>query len=305
MVIPKSVWKRMRRNRECYLIILPPILCLVIFRYIPMYGAQIAFKRFNPVLGIWGSPWVGFANFTRFFRSFYFENLLVNTLRLSVYQLLAGFPFPILLAMSLNIVRRKRYKQTVQLVTYAPYFISTVIVVGILFQLLSLRGPVNRLLSLCGIEPMIFFGSAAIFPSLYVWSGVWQNLGFQSIVYLAVLSGVAPELHEAAIIDGASLRQRIRHIDVPSVVPTAVMLLILATGRIMEVGFEKALLMQTPLNAATSEIIQTFVYKTGIASPTTNFGFPTAIGLFRSVIGLVLIVTVNRISKRVSEYSLW
>ncbi len=305
MVDLGSVRRRIRRSRECYLLILPPVLCLIVFRYIPIYGAQIAFRRFNPTLGVWGSPWVGFANFARFFRSFYFENLLVNTLRLSVYQLVAGFPFPILLALSLNVVRRKRFKKVVQMVTYAPYFISTVIIVGMLFQLLSLRGPVNQLLLVLGIEPIIFFGSAAAFPSLFVWSGVWQNLGFQSIVYLAVLSGVPQELHEAAIIDGAGIRQRIRHIDLPSVVPTAVILLILATGRIMDVGFEKALLMQTPLNLATSEVIQTFVYKTGIASPTTNFGFPTAIGLFRSVVGLVLIVTVNRIAKRVSDYSLW
>lgn len=305
MLSTTSVWKRIKQNRECYLIILLPFLYLLIFKYVPMYGAQIAFKRFNPMKGIWGSPWVGFDNFTRFFRSYYFVNLLVNTLRLSIYQLLAGFPFPILLALSLNIVRHKGFKKTVQMVTYAPHFISTVIIVGILFQILSIRGPVNRLLESIGLETVSFFGSADIFPSLYVWSGIWQNIGFQSIIYLAVLSGVDPELHEAAVIDGATLRQRTWHIDLPSVIPTAVILLILATGRIMEVGFEKALLMQTPLNLSTSEIIQTYVYKIGIASPTTNHGYPTAIGLFRSAIGLFLILSVNQASKRLSQYSLW
>jgi multiple sugar transport system permease protein/putative aldouronate transport system permease protein len=271
-----------------------------------MYGVQIAFKNFDVFKGMWGSPWVGFANFARFFSSSEFSTLLTNTLVLNIYGMIVGFPFPIILALGLNCIKMEHYKKSVQLITYAPYFISTTVMVGILLQFLTPNtGMISQFLGLLGLKNINFMASANAFPHIYVWSGVWQGLGFGSIIYLASLSGIDPSFHEAAIIDGASKLKRIWHIDLPGITPTILILLILNMGYMLSTGFEKIYLMQTPLNLRTSEVIDTYVYKVGLLSPLANFSYPTAIGLFQSLVGMILIVLTNSISKKVGEVALW
>lgn len=293
-----------RRHWQLYLIMLPGLLYFIVFRYIPMANAVIAFKDYNVVAGIWGSPWVGFKHFEMFFRNPVFWTLLENTLTLSVYALLVGFPFPILLAIALNEVRDGFFKRSVQMVTYAPYFISVVVMVSMIMLLFAPRlGIVNVGLQNIGITPPNFLGSPDWFPSIYVWSGVWQNSGYSAIVYLAALSGIDPTLYEAAKVDGASRFQKILYIDLPGIMPVAVILLILTVGSLLAVGFEKVYLLQNPLNLSASEIIPTYVYKIGLLN--ANYSFATAVGLFNSVINMVLLVLVNAWARRVSDYSLW
>jgi ABC-type polysaccharide transport system permease subunit len=297
---------RLARNWDLYLIVLPPVLYFVVFKYVPMYGAQIALRNFMPALGIWGSPWVGLEQFARFFASSKFSVILANTLLLSLYKLVAGFPAPIVLALALHYCTSARFKKAVQMVTYAPHFISVVVVTGILVQLLSPRvGVINRVIELLGGESILFVGEPRFFRSIYVWSDIWQETGWGSIIYLAALAGINPELHEAAIADGATRLQRIRFIDLPGIMPTATILLLLSFGRIMFIGFEKVLLLQNPLNLAASEIIDTYVYKVGLASPVPNFSYSTAIGLFSSLIGFVLLLLVNQVARSAGETSLW
>ena len=299
-------WARARKNYQLYLILLLPLLYFVIFHYVPMYGAQIAFRRFLAVEGILGSPWVGLDFFVKFFQSYQFGRVVGNTVGISVYTLLAGFPVPILLALMLNNSSMPRFRKTVQMVTYAPHFISTVVLVGLILQFLSSRfGAINQLIKALGMEPVLFMGEPAFFKSIYVWSGVWQNAGWGTIIYLAALAGIDPTLHEAAIVDGASKLQRTVHIDVPGILPTAIIILILNMGQLMNVGFEKVFLMQNALNLQASEIIQTYVYKIGIAASLPNYSYGAAIGLFNSVINFVLIVIVNSIARRVGDTSLW
>lgn len=302
----EGTWVRFRKSWQLTTLMMLPLIYLLVFKYYPMLGAQIAFKKYILTQGIWGSPWVGFRHFIRFFTSYQFTRVMGNTLGLAFYQLLAGFPIPILLALSLNYVGSKRYRKAAQMVTYAPHFISIVVMVGMLMQFLAPRaGFVNNVRALVGLERVDFLAQPGMFKTIFVFSGVWQNMGYSSIIYLAALAGIDPTLHEAAVVDGATKLQRMWHIDLPGILPTAVILLILAMGRIMDVGFQKVLLMQNALNLRTSEVIDTFVYKIGLTSETLNFSYPTAIGLFKSVIGLLLLVTVNRISKRVSDSSLW
>lgn len=298
--------KRLMKSSQLYLLLALPLAWLILFRYVPVYGVQIAFKRFSAFRGIWGSPWVGLLQFERFFQSYMFWRVIRNTLGISLYQLLAGFPVPIILALLLNSSVRRKYSKSVQMITYLPHFISTVVMVGIILQFLHPRiGVLNNLLGLVGLELGDVMARPRWFKSIYVWSGVWQNAGWGTIIYLATLAGIAPELHEAAIMDGANRLQRVRWIDFPGLLPTAVILLILNTGRMMDVGFEKVFLMQNDLNLSSSEIISTYVYKVGLGSGTADFSYATAIGLFRSVINLVLIVSVNRIARRLGETSLW
>ena len=299
-------WKAIRRNWQLYAMLALPVLYVLVFKYWPMYGVQIAFRNFNVVDGITGSPWVGLANFERFVSSYNFWQIIQNTLILSVYSLVAGFPFPILLALALNYVGRAWFRRTVQMVGYAPFFISTVVMVGIIFVLLDPRfGLVNQLLGLVGIGPVDFMGNAAYFRHIYVWSGVWQYVGFSCIIYLAALTSVDPTLHEAAIIDGATKLQRIRDIDLPTIMPVAIVLLILEMGAILSIGFEKVLLLQNPINLPVSEVIDTYVYHVGLAAQLPQFSYAAAIGLFQSVIAFVLIVVVNQIAKRLGDASLW
>jgi len=292
------------RSYQLYLLLLPTLIYILVFHYGPMYGVLIAFKDFKPHLGILGSPWVGFRHFIRFFNSPNCWIIVWNTLGLSLYQLAAGFPIPIFLAMALNIVSGRYFKNTVQMVTYAPHFISTVVMVGMLSVFLSPSyGMVNHMLAFFGLERVFFLGKPEMFQSLYVWSGVWQDAGWGTIIYLAALSGIDPSLHEAATVDGATLFQRVRHIDVPGILPTIVVLLILNLGRVMSVGFEKAYLMQNALNLGKSEIIATYVYKIGLLD--AQYSFSAAVGLFNSGINFILLLTVNRISKALGQGGVW
>ena len=304
----KSFGERLRKdfkgNWTLYLMVLIPLAYLIIFCYIPMGGIQLAFKEYNVKKGIWGSPWVGFYNFQRFFRSYKFTMLLKNTILINVYSLVVGFPIPIIFALLLNYLRQKRFKKTIQMMSYAPYFISTVVMVGMLMQMTDLRiGIINKLLGLFGVGPVNFFGDVDIFRSLYVWSGVWQTAGYSAIIYIAALAGVSPELKEAAIVDGASRLQRIWHVDLPAIRPTVVTMLIFACGNMINIGFDKVFLMQNSMNLAKSEVIATFVYKVGLVN--ADYGFSTAAGLFQSLVSFIMLVTVNQISKKITETSLW
>ncbi|MFS0871528.1 ABC transporter permease subunit [Paenibacillus xylanilyticus] len=297
-------WQKIWRNWELYLFIAPAFLYFLIFHYGPMYGIQIAFKNYNPVRGVFGSSWVGFDHFVRFFESYYFWDLMWNTLSISLYELAVGFPIPIILALAFNELKHKRFKKLVQTVTYAPHFISVVVMVGMVIAFLSpSTGILIRFVEWMGIDAPAFLTSPAWFKTVYVLSGVWQSAGWGTIIYLAALSAVDPGLHEAAIIDGANRLQRIRHINIPVLVPTMTILLILNMGSLLGVGFEKILLMQNPLNMESSDVISTFVYRSGLEN--AQYSFSTAVGLFNSVINAFLLVTVNQIVRKTSENSLW
>ncbi len=299
-------WRHLEVNWQLYVLAFLPIAWLVLFSYVPMYGSIIAFKDFIPAKGIWGSPWVGLANLTRFFRSYNFQTVMWNTLFLSAYDLVFGFPIPVILALAMHYCPWPRYRRTVQMVTYAPNFISTVVMVGILFKLLAQRvGLVSVLLDRLGLPSPNFLGSADLFSHVYVWSGIWQFMGWNTIIYLAALSAIDPELHEAARVDGASIWQRMWHIDIHGILPTVVVLLILRSGSILDVGFEKIFLMQNTLNIRASEVIATFVYKVGLVSAVPNFSYAAAIGLFGNAINFVLLVCVNFLARRLGETSLW
>lgn len=298
------VWKEVVKHKQIYLLILPAMIYFLIFCYGPMYGIQLAFKDYNALNGITGSAWVGFEHFERFFNSYQFEKLLWNTISLSLKQLLFGFPIPIILALSLNYARSSKFKKFVQTVTYAPHFISIVVLVGMLNIFFAINGGlVNQVITALGLEPILFMGKEQYFQPMFVGSGIWQNMGWNAIIYLAALSGVNPELHEAAFADGASKIRRIWHIDLPTIRPTVIIMLILNFGQLMGIGFEKAFLMQNSLNMGKSEIIATYVYKMGLVD--AQYGFATAVGLFNSIINFALLIIVNQISRKVSETSLW
>lgn len=283
---------------------LPTLAFIGLFVYVPMYGRIIAFKNFKPYSGIIGSDWVGFRHFLRFFNAPSFWRLIGNTASISLYSLAAGFPIPIILAVAMNLLRGTRFKKTVQMITYAPHFISTVVVVGMLSVFLSKNFClVNHLVESLGGERAFFLGKPEFFQSLYVWSGVWQNAGWGTIIYLAALSSIDPELHEAAIVDGATMWQRVWRIDIPGILPTIVILLILRVGHIMGVGFEKVYLMQNALNLQRSEIIATYVYKMGLLN--AQYSFAAAVGLFNAVINFILLLSVNRLSKALGQTGLW
>lgn len=303
-----STWQTARRSFhrhwQLYLILIPGLLYFVVFKYIPMVNAVIAFKDYNVVAGIWGSPWVGFKHFEMFFSNPVFWPLLQNTLTLSLYALLVGFPIPIILAIALNEIRDGLFKRSVQMITYAPYFISTVVMVSMIMLFLAPRlGIINIGLQALGLPTTNLLGRPDAFASIYVWSGVWQNTGYAAIVYLAALSGIDPTLYEAAKVDGASRIQKILNIDLPGIMPVAVIILILSVGSLLAIGFEKVYLLQNPLNLSASEIIPTYVYKIGLLN--ANFSFATAVGLFNSVINMILLILVNAWAKRVSDFSLW
>ena len=299
----ESMKRHFQKNWQLYVMLIPAVLYFIIFNYLPMYGVQIAFKDYLVSKGILGSEWVGFKHFERFFSSFYFPRLMKNTLLLSFYNL-ATFPLPIIFALSLNQLRDGRFKKWTQTLTYAPHFISVVVLVGMLTAFLDPEtGLINHVIELFGGEPIDFMNSPEWFRHLYVWSGVWQNLGWNSIIYIAALAGVNPELHEAAKVDGATKFQRVLNVDLPSIFPTIVVMFLLTIGRFMSTGYEKALLMQTTLNSATSDIIQTYVYEVGLLEG--QYSFASAVGLFEGVINVVLIVTANWLTKKITENSLW
>ena len=299
-------FKKVGQYWQLYALLFLPLLYLAIFHYWPMLGAQIAFRDYTGVDGIWGSTWVGWKHFERFFNSYEFVRIMRNTLVLSVYGLVAGFPFPIMLALGLNYVTRRWFKYSVQMVAYAPHFISVVVLVGMILQFLAPNvGVINFARSALGLEQISFMSKPELFPHIYVWSGIWQNVGFGCIIYLAALASVDPTLHEAAIIDGASKVQRMWFIDIPDIMPLAVVLLILSLGRILSTGFEKILLMQNPLNLRASEVIDTYVYSVGLEAALPNYSYATAIGLFKGVIGMILVIIVNNIANRFGNRGLF
>ena len=291
-------------NWQFWVIIAVPIIYAIIFAYIPMAGIVLAFQDFSIRKGIFGSEWVGLRYFKQFLTSTSSVLVIKNTLILGIYSFLASFSVPILLAIGINEMRAKRYKKAVQMVTYAPYFISIVVLVGMMMQMMDLRsGIINVFIQKLGFSPINFFGDPKIFRHLYVWSGVWQSAGYASIIYLAALSGVSKELQEAAIVDGANRVKRILHVDIPAILPTIIIMLIFNCASIVSIGLDKVFLMQNSLNASVSEVISTFVYKVGVVN--SNIGFSTAAGLFQSVVSFVLLVIVNRVCKKITENSLW
>lgn len=297
----KSIWNYW----QLYAMLALPLIYLLIFCYYPMLDIQIAFKKYSARLGVWASPWVGFANFEKFIGSYQFWPIVRNTLVISFYSIVATLPTAVILALCLNAMRHKGIKKTVQLMTYMPNFISTVVMVGILKQLLHPRlGLYAIFAEMLGLPTVDVFGSAAAFPHLYVWSNVWQKTGWSSIIYLAALSAVDPEHHEAAIVDGASRFQRLWHIDLPTILPTMAIMLILNMGQVMSVGFERVYLMQTDLNLASSEIVSTYVYKVGLTG-VPDYSYSTAINLFNSVINMILIVSMNWVSKKTGDSGLF
>jgi putative aldouronate transport system permease protein len=281
-----------------------PMAVIIIFSYGPMFGVQIAFKEFRARDGIWGSPWIGFTHFQNFFNSYQFQRVVTNTLGISLYGLIAGFPIPIILAILVNESLHPRFKKGVQLVTFAPHFISTVVMTNMILMFLSVYGgPVNNLIASLGGERIDFMAKPQFFKSIYVWSGIWQGMGYSSVIYIAALSGIDPALYEAATIDGAGKFQKILYIDLPGIAPTIVILLILNCGHIMSVGYEKILLMQNGLNMAASDVISTYVYRMGLEN--AQYSFSAAVGLFNSVVNALLLVLVNQAARKLGETSLW
>ena len=293
----------LKTHYELYILLFPTVLYFAIFQYGPMYGVQIAFKEFIAIKGISGSPWVGLEQFERFFQSHQFWNILINTMGIGLYELLL-FPVPVMMALLLNQLTRDRFRRFVQTVTYAPHFISVVVMVGMLYIFLSPRtGLVNQILTMLGLPSVMFLASPEWFKTIFVFSGLWQNMGWGMIVYLAALTSIHPELHEAAVMDGASKMKRILHVDLPGIMPTVMILLILNIGQFMSIGFEKVYLMQNSLNISSSEVIQTYVYKVGLLG--AQFSYSAAIGLFNSLIGLVLLLSANVAARRLGQTSLW
>jgi putative aldouronate transport system permease protein len=306
----KSIWHKAAKRWQLYLFILIPVVYILIFAYYPMFGVQIAFKDFTAAKGIWGSEWVGFKHFEKYFTNYMFERVIVNTLRLSIYGLLTSFPLAIIFALLINAVKDLKFKKLIQTITYIPHFISVVVLVGMLNQIfnpvIGLYGAFYRLLLGGGYPPDIL-GKPTAFVHMYVWSGIWQGLGWSTIIYIAALTSVDSELHEAAQIDGATRLKRIIYIDFPTILPTASIMLILNIGSIMNVGFEKTYLMQNNMNLVYSEVITTYLYKVGMTAGASNFSYASAIGLFNSVINCIMLVLFNTLSSKLNRdgASLW
>lgn len=295
--------KDFKKRKMVYLMALPVIAFYIIFQYWPMYGAIIAFENFNPVKGILHSPWVGFQHFQSFFSSYYLWRLLKNTILISVYDLIFGFPAPIILALLLNEIRRSLFKRSIQTITYLPHFVSTVVMCGIILDFLSQNGVINSIILLLGGKPVMFLLAPEWFRTIYVGSGIWQHVGWNSIIYLATLASINPQLYEAAIVDGAGRFKQVVHITIPGIMPTIVILLILAIGSMMDVGFEKVMLLYNPSTYSTADVISTFVYRKGLLE--SDFSYSSAIGLFNSVINFTLLILANKASRVIQETSLW
>lgn len=299
----KRVLRDFKMNKYIYLMLFPVVLYYAVFHYGPMYGVQIAFRDYSPTLGIWGSPWIGFKNFADFFNSFFFFRLLRNTILISFYELLFAFPAGIILALLLNEIRNERFKKTVQTITYLPHFISIVIVVGFLVDFLARDGLINHILAWFGFEPVAFMREPGWFRTLFIGSGIWQNVGWSSIIFLAAISNIDPALYEAAKVDGAGRWRQMMNITLPGMSPTVIILLILQIGSLMSVGAEKILLMYNPVTYETADVIGTYVYRKGILE--SSFSYSAAVGLFNAVVNFMLLILANSISKRISETKLW
>ena len=298
-----SLIKDLRRHWAAYLMLIPAVVLLFIFSYIPMYGIVIAFKNYKPQLGIWGSPWVGLAHFAKFFTSAHFPVLLRNTLSISVYSLLAGYPCSIILALLLNEVRCAKYKKVVQTISYMPYFISSVVVCGMLKSFLSYDGMFNALNNLTGREPISLLSEPKYFQHIIVWAGVWQGMGWNSIIYMAALSAIDTQLYEAARIDGCGRMRQAWHVTIPGIMPTVIMLLIMSVGSILTVGTDNILLLYNPMTYETGDVFGTYTYRLGIRGG--QYDYTAAVGLAETVVGFIMIIIVNWISRKTTEQSLW
>ena len=297
-----------RRDWQLYLFMILPLTYIIIFKYYPMLGLQLGFRKFTARGGVWGSKWVWFDNFIKFFESYQFKRTVSNTLVLSLYGLVVNTIIPIAFALVLNSIDKPRFKKITQTIVTLPHFISTVVLVGLVMQIFNSRTGMYGILyeQINGEYPVDIFGQLDSFRHMYVWSGAWQSFGWNAIIYIATLSGVDEGLHEAAQLDGASRFQRVLHVDLPHITPTIITLTIMNIGKIMSLGFEKAFLMQNGLNLEHSELISTYVYRVGLSGELrTDFSYATAIDLFNAVINLVLIVVANKASKKVSDTSLW
>ncbi|MDF2959189.1 MAG: binding-protein-dependent transport system inner rane component [Paenibacillus sp.] len=295
--------KDLLKNKYIYLMMLPGILYYIVFQYIPMYGATIAFKHFTPVAGIWGSEWIGFKHFQDFFRSYYFWRIIKNTLLINFYSLLFGFPAPILLALLLNELRKQWFKRTVQTLTYLPHFVSVMVICGLIVDFTSKNGLINDIIVWFGGSRDNLLMNGDLFRSIFVSSGIWQEIGWGSIIYLAALSGIDQELYDAANIDGAGRFRQMLSVTLPGIMPTIIILLILRIGHMMDVGFEKVILLYNPSTYETADVISSFVYRKGIVD--ANYSYSAAIGLFNSLINFMLLIGANKLSKKFSDSSLW
>ncbi|MDO3680030.1 ABC transporter permease [Paenibacillus ehimensis] len=292
-----------RKNKLLYVMLLPVLLFYVVFHYAPMYGAVIAFKDFSPRLGIWESPWIGFEHFETFFTGAYFWRTIKNTLLISFYELLFGFPAPIVLALLLNEVRHTLFKRTVQTVTYLPHFISLVVICGIVKDFTASDGVINDILVYMGGERLSLLLEPDMFRTIYVSSGIWQHIGWGTIIFLAALTGIDPEQYEAARMDGAGRWKQMLHVTIPGLMPTIVILLILNIGRLMNVGFEKIILLYNPSTYETADVISSYVYRVGLQD--FNYSFSSAVGLFNSAINFLLVIFSNWLSRKLNNTSLW
>jgi ABC-type polysaccharide transport system, permease component len=295
--------KDFAKNKNIYFLFIPVLVFYIVFQYFPIYGLTLAFKDFSPVRGILGSPWVGFDNFRRFFNSVYFGTILKNTLIISTYEIIFGFPAPIIFALLLNEVRNTFFKRTIQTVTYLPHFISTMVICGMILDFSLKGGLFNDLIAFFGGQRSDLLMQANMFRPIYIASGIWQGIGWGSIIYLSALTSIDPELYEAAYIDGANRFRQVLHITIPGIIPTITILLILKIGGLMSVGFEKIFLLYNPTTYGVADVISTFNYRKGLVD--NDYSFSTAVGLFNSAINIVLLIMANTISKKVNENSLW
>lgn len=291
------------KHRYVYLLFLPVLAYFIIFNYIPMYGVSIAFKQFSPRRGIIGSPWIGFDHFRAFFSSYYFGRLIRNTLVISLLDIFWGFPAPIILALLINELKNKGFKRSVQTLTYLPHFISLVVVCGMIIDFTSAQGVINDIGALFGQERTTLLSRPEMFRTVYISTNIWQQIGWGSIIYLAALSSINPSLYEAAVIDGANRWRQTLHITIPSIMPTVIILLILRLGRMMNVGFEKIILLYNPVTYETADVISTFVYRKGLLE--FDYSYAAAVGLFNAGINFILLIITNQLSRRLSETSLW
>jgi len=299
----KILYDDLKRNKLIYLMLIPALVYIIVFRYVPMYGVQIAFKDYSFSRGIWGSEWIGLRNFRDFFTSIYCWRVIRNTILINLISLFFAFPIPIILALLLNEVKCMAFKRTVQTITYMPYFVSLVVTVGIIYDFFSNNGIVNSMLSYLGIEPIQFLQKPQWFRPLYIGSGIWQEAGWNSILYLAALTNIDPTLYEASDLDGANRWKQTLHVTLPGIMPVIVIMLILRMGNMMNVGIEKIILMYNPLTLETGEVISTYVYKRGIQE--MSYGFSAAVGLINSTINLILLTASNWMSSKLSENKLW
>lgn len=299
-----SVKKGLYRSRYLYFLFIPVIIYYLVFHYSPMYGLIIAFKNYHPVLGIWKSKWVGLTHIKDFLKSVFFWRLIWNTVSINLYDLMVGFPAPIILALLLNEVRKNALKRIIQTIVYLPHFISVIVLAGIITLFLSpSSGVINSMIKTLGGKPIHFLAEAGWFKTVYVWSGIWQGAGWGSIVYLAALSGIDAELYEAATVDGANNFQKLLKITLPCLLPTIIIMFILRVGGMFSVGFEKVMLLYNPSTYVTADVISTYVYRRGIQQG--DYSYTTAIGLFNNILNFATIMTFNHISKKLSETSLW